>query len=130
MVNGTTPKSLGRHLICEFHGVDEALLKDKEFLRELLVKAAVASGSTIIGDYFHKFGSGMGVTGVVIIAESHLSIHTWPEYGYAAIDIFTCGENINPWSSLNLLRDELKPSKINVTEITRGLISIEATAKS
>ncbi len=113
---------LGRHLVCELHGVSPDLLRDKEMLRDLLLRAAEASGSTIVGDYFYKFEGSMGVTGVVVVAESHLSIHTWPEYGYAAVDVFTCGDHTDPWRALEVLRERLRPERVDVTELTRGIL--------
>ena len=114
-------KGLGRHLIVEMWGVDPGLLDDEARLRELLVEAARRAGGKIIGVLFHKFEP-QGVTGVVAIAESHISIHTWPEFGYAAMDIFTCGSHVDPWRAFELAREELKPKNVNVFEIKRGLL--------
>jgi S-adenosylmethionine decarboxylase len=121
-MGGHFSRFLGRHLVCELHGISPGLLRDKELLRNVLLRAAEASGSTVVGDYFYKFEGDMGVTGVVVVAESHLSIHTWPEYGYAAVDVFTCGTHTDPWRALELLRDELKPERVEVTEMTRGIL--------
>jgi len=114
-------KGLGRHLIVEMWGVDPALLDDEERLREMLLKAAEAAGGRIIGVLFHKFNP-QGVTGVVAIAESHISIHTWPEHGYAAIDIFTCGSHVDPWKAFEYSMRELRPRSVNVFEIKRGVM--------
>jgi len=114
-------RGLGRHLIVEMWGVDPGLLDDEARLRELLVEAARHAGGKIIGVLFHKFEP-QGVTGVVAIAESHISIHTWPEFGYAAMDIFTCGSHVDPWRAFELAREELKPKNVNVFEIKRGLL--------
>ena len=114
-------RGLGRHLIVEMWGVDPGLLDDEARLRELLVEAARRAGGKIIGVLFHKFEP-QGVTGVVAIAESHISIHTWPEFGYAAMDIFTCGSHVDPWRAFELAREELKPKNVNVFEIKRGLL--------
>lgn len=130
MVELEYQRFLGRHLICELYGIDAEKLRDKELLRDLLIRAAKASGSTVIGGYFHKFGSDLGVTGVIVVAESHLSIHTWPEYEYAAVDIFTCGDNADPRKALELLRLELKPSKVDVMETTRGFITAEQIVRA
>ena len=70
----------------------------------------------------HHFGEGQGVSGVAILAESHISIHTWPERNFAAFDIFMCG-NTNPESSLNFLKKKFKPSKVEIKKLKRGLIS-------
>jgi len=118
------PKGLGRHLIVEMWGVDPALLDDEEKLRSVLLKAAEAAGGRIIGVLFHKFEP-QGVTGVVAIAESHISIHTWPEYGYAAIDIFTCGSHVDPWRAFEHSIRELRPKNVNVFEIKRGVMAVE-----
>lgn len=118
---------LGKHLICEAYGIDPKLLKDREYLRQVLRKVAEATGSTVLGDLFHKFETdGEGVTGVVVIAESHVSIHTWPEHGYAAIDIFTCGGHVDPWKGLKVVKTALKPARMHTSEITRGIIEEEA----
>jgi len=85
--------ALGRHLLLDLNDCDKEVLNDLSFLRNTLVAAAIDCGATVLGESFHPFQP-QGVSGVVVIAESHLSIHTWPEYGYAAVDIFTCGTEI------------------------------------
>jgi len=76
---------------------------------------------TVCGEVFHKF-SPHGVTGVVVVKESHISIHTWPEYGYASIDIFTCGNNSNPWKAYQYIVETLKPKRVQVIELKRGIL--------
>ena len=87
-----------------------------------MLRAAEETGATVIGKIFHQF-SPQGVTGVVAIAESHLCIHTWPEFGYAAVDIFTCGENFNPTDAADLIIRALESRDPELTEVRRGLIS-------
>ena len=87
--------ALGRHLLVELHDCNKEVLNDLDFIRDVMVKAAVDCGAEVLGESFHRF-SPQGVSGVVVIAESHISIHTWPEYGYAAADVFTCGTAVNP----------------------------------
>jgi S-adenosylmethionine decarboxylase proenzyme len=94
--------ALGRHLILELKDCNPKLLDDLPFVQHTLIHAAESTGATIIGHTFHKF-SPQGVTGVVAIAESHVCIHTWPEYGYAAADIFTCGENFDPEEAATIM---------------------------
>lgn len=111
---------LGRHLVVEMYDCNPSILDSLETIRQALLEAAKAANSMVLGDYFHKF-SPQGVTGVVIVAESHLSIHTWPEFGFAALDIFTCGKHADPWKALEVVKDALKPKRIMVIEMARGL---------
>ena len=93
------------------------------------MQAARDVGATIIGDSFHQF-SPQGVTGVIAIAESHLCIHTWPEYGYAAVDIFTCGEAFKPQKAVDLVVRSLQSRDHSVIEIERGILPALAQASS
>ncbi len=110
---------LGKHLIVELFECDSELLNSVDAIKQALLEAAVASNSTIVNYGFHRFNP-HGVSGYVLIAESHISIHTWPEYGYAAVDVFTCGNHTDPWKGLEVLKDKLRARKITVMEITRG----------
>ncbi len=86
-----------------------------------MVKAAVDCGAVVLGDSFHRF-SPQGVSGVVVIAESHLSVHTWPEYGYAAADIFTCGVSVDPQIAAEVLIEGLGCRNPHLTEVQRGIL--------
>ena len=86
-------------------------------------QAALAAGATILSSHKHFF-SPHGVSAVVIIQESNLCIHTWPEFGYAAADFFTCGDTVNPWKSFEYLKDYLKSKKFNSMEIQRGSVQL------
>lgn len=86
----------------------------------MMLRAAEETGATVIGKIFHQF-SPQGVTGVVAIAESHLCIHTWPEFSYAAVDIFTCGENFDPTEAAKLIIADLESADSEITEIERGI---------
>jgi len=114
---------LGSHVILELKDCNRERLSDLEFLRVNLLAAAEEAGATILGDSFHHFEPYGGVSGVVIIAESHLSIHTWPEYGYAAVDIFTCGHSLRPDKAADLLIDKLQPESTSILEIKRGILN-------
>lgn len=81
----------GRHLLAEYYACEKAILNDAVQLEQLLVLAAQAAGATVVQTVFHRF-SPQGISGVVVVQESHLSIHTWPEHGYAAVDFYTCGK--------------------------------------
>ena len=90
--------ALGRHILVEFNGCCPEILNDVAVIEEAMVEGARKAGATVIQSTFHHF-SPFGVSGVVVIQESHLAIHTWPEYQYAAVDLFTCGETVDPWVS-------------------------------
>lgn len=113
--------ALGRQLLLELKDCDPEVLNDLEFLKSSLCEAAVQIGATVIGDSFHRF-SPQGVSGVVIIAESHLFIHTWPEYGYAAVDVFTCGETVDPTLAVKPLVEKLGSKSSSVLELKRGIL--------
>jgi S-adenosylmethionine decarboxylase proenzyme len=113
--------SLGRHLLCEYHGCDRALLNRPESLRAELLAAVDRSGATPIHDFVHNF-TPHGVTGIVVIAESHFAIHTWPEYGFAAVDLFTCGDTVDPWAAFEHLGKSLRAVSQSVIELRRGLL--------
>ena len=116
-------KYLGKHLIVEFHGCDPAVLNDPETCQSHFLEAVRLSGATIIQPFFHQF-SPHGVSGVVVIAESHFSVHTWPEYGYCAVDIFTCGEEIRSDAALDHLRRALRAGHYSVVEFKRGILDL------
>ena len=118
--------ALGTHLLLDLRECDEELLDNINYIEEAMVGAAAEAGATIVGRTFHKFDP-RGVTGVVAIAESHLCIHTWPEYGYAAVDIFTCGTAFTPRKAAQLMVERLRCARPSITEVKRGPLS-EATA--
>lgn len=109
----------GTHLVADLHGIARARLCDTHAIESLLRQSALAAGATIVYSHFHAFGPGQGVTGVVLLAESHISIHTWPETGFAALDIFMCG-GAEPRRALALIEAELAPASRNVHELPRG----------
>lgn len=109
----------GFHIIADFwHGRDVA--KPKK-LKTILLRAARESRNTPLEVSIHAF-SPQGITGVVLLAESHIAIHTWPEIGYTAIDIFTCGEGARAAKALEFLKKELKPKKIVLKTMKRGKV--------
>ncbi len=115
--------ALGRHVVVEFYECSSEILNDVYHIEKSMVEAAQKAGSTVINSTFHHF-SPIGVSGVVVIEESHLSIHTWPEYGFASIDIFTCGDNINPWVAYNYLEKSLKAKHGSAIEMHRGTVDL------
>ena len=113
-------KTLGVHLLLDLENCDQKILDDLNIIKQTLIIAAQRSGALIMGETFHKF-TPVGVTGIVSIAESHISIHTWPEFKYAAVDIFSCGEDFDLESCVKVISDNLKCNHITRKTIKRGL---------
>ena len=111
--------TLGRHLLVEYFGCNPELLDDEDGIRTLMRGAAKAAGATEVAVVFHRF-SPQGVSGVVVVEESHLSIHTWPEYGYAAVDFYTCGECDPRRGHVHLMRG-LGANEAEIMQVDRGL---------
>jgi S-adenosylmethionine decarboxylase len=113
---------LGRHLIVEYCDCDRAVLNDRSLLERHMNEAVRKSGATIVQSIFHNYNP-CGVSGAVIIAESHFSIHSWPEYGYAAVDFFTCGQSVNPHIAADYMKEVLGASDCHVKNLDRGIPS-------
>lgn len=116
-------KSLGRHVLLELWGCRRELLNDVARVQEILLEAAQRARCTIIDKVSHGF-SPYGVSVVVLIAESHLSIHTWPEHDYAAVDIFTCGESLQPEEVNSYFISEFGAVRHTTMDIPRGILSL------
>lgn len=114
-------KYLGRHILVEFYNCDKDILNDYQLIKEHMNKAAEIAKATIVESVFHLFNP-WGVSGAVVIQESHLTIHTWPEYGYAAVDLFTCGEEVDPWTAFEYLKKNLKADRTETLEVPRGIV--------
>ncbi len=110
---------LGRHLIIELFDCDRKIISDLNTVEDLILEAVRISGATIVESFFHLFPPN-GVSGIVVVAESHFSIHTWPEYKYSAVDIFTCGDDVDSRKALSLLREGLKARNVSTMELERG----------
>lgn len=108
-----------RHLLVEYHGCDDELLNDVDTVRDLMRRAAAAAGATVVAEVFHPYRP-QGVTGVVVIEESHFSVHTWPECGYAAVDFYTCGE-CQPERAAEVLQAGLRAARSEALWVERGL---------
>ena len=121
-------KALGRQIVVEYYGCNHDILNDVAFIKRAMRNAALASGATIVQEAFHLFNP-HGVSGVVVIAESHLAIHTWPEYGYAAVDLFTCGEDVNPDAAFEFLKEHLKADHFTAFEMKRGILDVAGGVK-
>ncbi len=112
-------ENIGVHLIVEFWGGKQ--IKNPKKFEELLIGAAKAAKANVLKVNTHKF-SPHGITGVVLLSESHITFHTWPEAKYLALDIFTCGKKCRPYNALKYFKEKIKPKKVQVMEIKRGLI--------
>jgi S-adenosylmethionine decarboxylase len=111
--------AIGNHILADLHGVKPAVLRDSVALENLLCRVARDAGAHVLSSHFHSFGDGGGITGVVLLAESHISIHTWPECGLAAADIFMCGTT-DTERALALLIEKLSPSSWHIERAARG----------
>lgn len=109
----------GTHVLADLNGIAAEKLSDCAELESLLRGAADAAGARVLFSHFHTFGEGQGVTGVVLLAESHITLHTWPECGFAAADIFMCG-NAQPELALALIKKALQPRSAHVHTARRG----------
>ena len=118
-IDDIRPAALGKHLIADFYGASQ--LFECTPAGPVLEQAALAAKATVLGLNMHDFGDRYGFTGVAVLAESHISIHTWPENDYAAIDIFMCGD-ADPMQSLEVLRQYFKPQREQVQIIERGVM--------
>lgn len=109
----------GNHGLLDLYGCDEAILKDEGRLKTALVAAAQAAEATILTEHFHTFSGAGGVTGVLLLAESHISIHTWPEHRFAAIDAFICG-GMKLEKVKEILCSKLAAERVDWTVVNRG----------
>jgi len=111
---------VGHHYVAEASGCDPEIIGRVDKVEQILVRAAAVANVTIWSISFHRF-SPNGVSGVVVISESHLSVHTWPELGYAALDIFTCGNDAKPEAAVEYALKGFGAKSMHITEVTRGL---------
>jgi len=113
-------KNIGRHCILELFQCDHTKLNDEAFIRTTITASAKIAGATLINLVTHSFKP-QGVTGLALLAESHISIHTWPEIGYAAIDVFTCGDHTMPEKACKLLAKDFFAKHISFKNIAREI---------
>jgi len=119
---------LGRHVVADVEDCDSPLLNDARALEQLLREAAVASGATVLSSTHHRFEP-YGATALCVLAESHISIHTWPELGSASLDAYTCGETADPFVAVDHVLRALAPGHAHVAEIGRGVHGFTAIEK-
>lgn len=114
-------RSLGTHLLVELLGCPAKPLERVEYVEKVLIRAAHASRAKIVSHFFHEFEP-YGVSGVVVIEESHYTIHTWPEYGYAAVDLFFCSEKVESERALEVLQEAFCPEQMQLMKVQRGVL--------
>lgn len=120
--------TMGRHVISELWGCNEEKLNDKKWIEQTFVTAALKAGAEIREVAFHKFAP-QGVSGVVIISESHLTIHSFPEHGYASIDVYTCGDRIDPNVAADYIAEALEATTCENIEVPRGMGPVQVNQK-
>jgi len=112
--------ALGNHILLECYGCDAELLKNEIKMEQILTDAAKNAHASVLHTYFHKFEQGEGITGIIALAESHISVHTWPEHNYMAIDVFMCGD-CNPLDSISYINQKVLMTHSIQREIVRGV---------
>jgi S-adenosylmethionine decarboxylase len=118
-ISKLTKMSLGKHILVDFYGCNKTVIDDLDQVKKHLLEAARIAEATILTDVFHRF-SPQGVSGVVVIGESHLAVHTWPEYAVASIDLFTCSDKMKPFEAIEYLSEYLEADSYDFQEINRG----------
>ncbi|NPA57938.1 MAG: S-adenosylmethionine decarboxylase [Aquificae bacterium] len=117
-------KTLGLHILADLYGVEFDKLDHVEDVRELLEGAVKYAGLSKLSSHFHQFYP-HGATGVILLEESHISIHTWPEHGYAAIDVYTCGGKEKTFKAMEYILKVLKPKRVDEKVAERGVVPVD-----
>jgi S-adenosylmethionine decarboxylase len=112
-------QALGRHLLLELFDCDPEAINSLDVVKASMVEAAKRAQATIVDVVFHEFNP-FGISGVVVIAESHLAIHTWPEYRYAAVDVFSCGDTLQPQMAVDYVVEQFGATRTSIVELQRG----------
>ena|SRR3989344_2515402 len=118
-IGGSLKKALGSHVILECYECNYGVINDVKKVEGIMIESALRSRATIIQPFFHRFEP-QGVTGVIIIAESHFTVHTWPEYNYAAVDFFSCSDSINTNMAIDYILENFESKRHNKRIIERG----------
>lgn len=111
---------IGKQLLLELYECNGRNLRDASFVKRVIVQACIRTAVTLVETVFYQFSNG-GITGAALIAESHVTVHTWPERGYAAVDVFTCGKNIDHFSIIHFLVKKFAAKRWESTFILRGV---------
>jgi len=121
-------KPVGKHVIADFSGCSFDILNSKEFLQEQAISAAEKCGATVINAFAFQFEP-QGVTVNLTLSESHLALHSYPEHGYLAVDIFTCGDTCQPEVALSYLQEKIQPKHVKMNTCPRGYFEINEESK-
>jgi len=116
-------ESLGKHILLELFDCDGEILNSERKVSYILRRSAEIAKAHIVGDFFHKFNP-HGISGILVISESHFSIHTWPEYNYAAVDLFSCGDSLNMKGAIDFIKESFKSKKSTSLELKRGVLNL------
>lgn len=111
-------QTAGKHLILDFWGAEH--LRDIDIIESAMREAAKRSGAVLLDVHLHRFADNQGITGVALLAESHISVHTWPEHGYAAFDVFVCGD-VQAKKAVDHLTAVFAPTRFDIKELDRGV---------
>ncbi|EDP75254.1 adenosylmethionine decarboxylase [Hydrogenivirga sp. 128-5-R1-1] len=117
-------KTLGLHILADLHGVDAERIDRVEDIRNLLETAVKVADLTKISSHYYQFQP-HGATGVVLLAESHISIHTWPEHGLATVDVYTCGDPTKAYRAMEYIINTLEPKRVDKQVHERGTVGEE-----
>lgn len=109
----------GKHILADFYGVDTEILSNRNLIENILIEAAKVSNAKILNVFTHKFGGAGGITSLIALAESHISIHTWPESSLATVDVYMCGLG-RPEVAIDFIINSLTPEDTKITSIIRG----------
>ena len=116
-------KALGTHVLLELFQCEPKKLEDRDYVAKVLVKAAKKAKAKIVDTFFHQFNP-TGVSGIVVIEESHFTVHTWPEHGFVAIDFFFCSEKVDIQEAVNVIRQSFEPGYMSFLEVKRGILPL------
>jgi len=110
---------LGEKVLAEFYGCSVSAINDSGLIRAAMLEAARRAKATIVADVFHEFNP-HGISGVVVIAESHIAIHSWPEHGCASVDLFTCSADMEPRAAIDYLKSVFQAERVEIQVVKRG----------
>jgi len=116
----SNPQQLGQQLVIELYGCNPKTIENIEKVEEIMTAGVHAAHATIVQKVFHKF-TPVGVSGVLVLSESHMTIHTWPEFGYCAVDLYTCGSHCNNDAALDVLKEKFEATSARVIPLKRGI---------